>query len=392
MYSVRKRNLLRIAMLAVAAQTCASTFSIAVQAAEFFRKTPTSPILLLYGEIKVGDLDKIKAEVDRSFLSTIDIFSPGGDVYEAMRISDYLNEKMIYVDAPSAAQVITGTNGSTHTIYGIGCNSWDKKLFGMQVPPQYCICNSACSIIWMSAPLRYNKVAYRSFSGVPAIGVHRPHFDHAYFSGLDTTSAEDKYNEMVSQVGAYLKKNNVPDEVISKMMSTPSSEISILPNELANSVGTAKPYISELLTSRCSQYQDDLNELMQRANRIDYLTQKAEVNQLTDDELREYEKATDHPDFVDHPYEWCIRNETKRIQSEAQGRPFKESNFFDQFDKKQDGSQLPPGFKLDAPDNTTPKDNSELSDEDIWGKTFPPASTANKSGMFDDLTPQPKAP
>ena len=197
---------------------------------------------------------------------------------------------------------------------------------------------------------------------------------------------------MVSQVGAYLKKNNVPDEVISKMMSTPSSEISILPNELANSVGTAKPYISELLTSRCSQYQDDLNELMQRANRIDYLTQKAEVNQLTDDELREYEKATDHPDFVDHPYEWCIRNETKRIQSEAQGRPFKESNFFDQFDKKQDGSQLPPGFKLDAPDNTTPKDNSELSDEDIWGKTFPPASTANKSGMFDDLTPQPKAP
>ena len=59
-----------------------------------------SRILYLEGRIERGDLAKIRSVAEGSYVRYIYLWSPGGDVSEALAISDYLNDKLISASVP----------------------------------------------------------------------------------------------------------------------------------------------------------------------------------------------------------------------------------------------------------------------------------------------------
>jgi hypothetical protein len=255
--------------------------------------------LMLEGEIAPGDADRILSniewsKVDKRVVLSITIRSPGGDVLEALKIAEILNKNLIEVETPWRPS-----------------EAWDKKTRKTVMLPHLCVklrrsdmancvCNSACALVWLSAPLKDdNDYAY--------IGIHRPRFSENYFAGLGAVQAQEKYTEMAKTVSSFLAENEVPPEIITKMMSVPSSDIYYLTREETQLAGEGKPYLLELLDAKCSNYRAEHDRMLQLENEL---------------------KKPDHSPEVQDEYLWfmtegqyvnCIWEQRILLQRAAQG-------------------------------------------------------------------------
>lgn len=313
-------------------------------------------VLTLEGEIIPGDAERLlarlrEAEAEQRVTTAIRLRSPGGDVLEALKISEILNKKLISADAPD--EVVTLET------YGTGPSKdiFDDCSTDNLSDTRNCICNSSCAIIWLTSAFRLGGYA----------GVHRPRFPESYFAGLSAEKAQEKYTELTKAVTSFLVENEVPPEIITKMMAIPSGRIHILTEEERVLGGEGKPYILELLHAKCSAYHAEHEMIQQLEKRYEDLFRAFDemakagnhdgANSIGDRmeraqiEFYEYRQKSQ--------YTKCIREERWVLKKIAQNIPLTDEevrgsskdpapreNFFDQFDK--DNSGLPPGFVIET--------------------------------------------
>lgn len=181
----------------------------------------------LAGEIKAGDLEKIKEYIRKEgYPRTIWITSPGGDVMEAIEISKFL-----------------------------------RKTFLSVTPMNQC--DSACFIIYSGSYKR---------SPSPFLGIHRPYFDREYFSDLSIEDSKTKYNKMLKYTTEHLKNMDIPTSLIETMISIDSNNMLPLSYEFVEeNIVMYPPAQREWLISKCGSLtpreQGDLNAFWESANR-----------------------------------------------------------------------------------------------------------------------------
>ncbi|MGO9375983.1 MAG: hypothetical protein ACLQBD_28355, partial [Syntrophobacteraceae bacterium] len=120
--------------------------------------------VIIEGEIEPGDFDKfIKAIRDnQGLISGVNIFSPGGDFNEAMKIGRAMRALELYSQVPMRDP------------YGKSFCENDDPLVLRPKDPQNCTCGSACFFIHIGAVHR----------GGTFLAVHRPYFNQTQFGKL----------------------------------------------------------------------------------------------------------------------------------------------------------------------------------------------------------------
>ncbi|MCA1806593.1 MAG: hypothetical protein LC687_01840 [Actinobacteria bacterium] len=169
--------------------------------------------LLIEGEIEQGDYGRLVDVVVNygKIPSAIAITSSGGDIVETMKIGRFIRQNHLYV---------------------------------FVIQP----CDSACAFIAFSAVTRIGG----------EVGLHRPYYDPAYFSKLNSEEASNKYKELDKEVRLFLAEMNVPTIIIDKIFSIPSSEIEQLKiNAYNNLAGESPPAQSEWLAARCGAFEEN---------------------------------------------------------------------------------------------------------------------------------------
>jgi hypothetical protein len=90
------------------------------------------------------------------------------------------------------------------------------------------VCASACVFILAAGVDR---------SAYGRIGIHRPHYDDAYFAGLGPAEAHAKYDQLEAAAREYLREMGMPDELYFEMMRIPSDQIVWLPPSDIHNLG-----------------------------------------------------------------------------------------------------------------------------------------------------------
>lgn len=300
-----------VSILAFTERICSAEVSLRDYASKPFMS------LLLEGQILAGDAEKIPAYLQEAkskgkTVARIDLRSPGGDVLEAIKISEILNRNIISASAPMRPYSFTDAQtGEVKTLYD-RCNIAEEIS-----DEENCVCNSSCAIIWLAAPLRTGGY----------IGIHRPRFDESYFSGLSVASAQDKYKQMSKYVSSFLVDHEVPPHIITTMMSTPSGQIYILKEDEIALVGAGKPYLLELLHAKCSAYQSEYEKIQMLKKKFEDLSIQFDalefsadnefVRAVADKMLAAQQEYYKYQSLSN--YTVCVRQETLRTQAEAQG-------------------------------------------------------------------------
>jgi hypothetical protein len=184
--------------------------------------------LFLEGAIEPGDLQKLEDLSKGHYVSDVYLWSPGGDLSEALKISEFLNKNVIASNAPSPKS---------------------DSCFGSFSPKEKdnCTCASACAVIWITSPVRRGSL----------VGLHRPYFPQDLYKNLSTDEAQVSYDKMLKKLEVYLREQGVPNTLIDKMIGSASDEVYFLTKEDVSLVGTYKPFLDELIKSRCTEHQSD---------------------------------------------------------------------------------------------------------------------------------------
>ncbi|GLR62645.1 hypothetical protein [Marinospirillum insulare] len=107
-------------------------------------------------------------------------------------------------------------------------------------------CYSACVFIWAAG---VDRIA------IGEIGLHRPRYEHGYFSSLSLYEAQKKYVQLTKDSVEYLKEIEVPDKVIERIFKAPSNEVDLLTAVEANEeFGVRSAFYDEWLIAKCGAY------------------------------------------------------------------------------------------------------------------------------------------
>lgn len=167
----------------------------------------------LFGEIRAGDTAKAIALLRANPLSFIKspwaLNSNGGDIVEAIRLGELIK------DLYQSVEVL----------------DYQSK------------CASACFFVYISA---VNRMAFAN-----TLGIHRPYFDQRQYSNLDPDTARKKYDELASKVRAFMKQNDVPNDLVEKMFSLASDEIYWVSSEDDDKLGQRPYWFDQYMVSKC---------------------------------------------------------------------------------------------------------------------------------------------
>ena len=245
-------------------------------------------IIQMEGEIVAGDAARLEALSKGRLIDILKMRSPGGDVIEALKIADFLNDKLITANIPLTL-FITDTPKCSNE--------------GLQSQSN-CVCYSACSVIWMTAPMRMGDY----------VGVHRPRFDNKYFANLNADQAQTKYSELLNGLSDFLRQHDVPEAIIAKMLSISSGDNYILQEQEVRSVGTVRPFLDEMLLSRCADRSAGYAEKQKLLHELDdVLNDPASTAQEIDNKTRALLAFRDTSGFGE-----CTSVELTRIRADRQ--------------------------------------------------------------------------
>lgn len=242
---------------------CIANFSIAADV--WFQNGKRDDIddLVIEGEIEVGDFDKIEKEIFDFGppIQSVFLYSPGGDAREAMRIGDLLRSLHLTTFSPDFSLEEYRKDRST---LSPACEGSWKPL---PKSSSNCTCNSACFLIWLGGLER--RGVY--------VGVHRPVFDANSYSSMSSQQAEAAYQDMIDAIGVYLEKYDVPQDIVEKMLNTPSHEIH---GVWAEKLGGFAAFYDERLTAMCGVESSN-------SGRIELLMSKKNEGRITAKEEKE---------------------------------------------------------------------------------------------------------
>ena len=183
----------------------------------------------------------------------VKIFSPGGNLLEAMAIGEIIRESFIEVVSPSSWECFNIQHSTAEYPW------WPKK----EPTTTACTCYSACFVIWSAGINRFGgKNTDWEIFGRPGIseyirpeqsfiGIHRPRFGAEYFSGLSAREAKVKYDELLLDLVEYLRKMDIPPSITERMSGVASADLYILSERELESLLGFVPAIEEWIESKC---------------------------------------------------------------------------------------------------------------------------------------------
>ena len=261
----------------------------------------------LEGEIVKGDLDKIKILSRNVIIYSIRLFSPGGNVQEAFRISDYMNENLISAHAP----FILSNRPKDEPF-----NSCRMK--GGPKDQKNCTCGSSCAFIWLLSSIRTGNT----------IGVHRPRFNYDDYANMNLDEAKNSYSKMINLVKDRLIDAQINPQIIDLVMNTSSGSIRFLTKNELKLINKYSPYLNELLIAKCNKFIDELSEYNAAADEQETLSQIVEEKCLYEpsasskyctDIWNKWLKLDRLRDFLEPKnYRKCERSELNDMRLKAQ--------------------------------------------------------------------------
>jgi ATP-dependent protease ClpP protease subunit len=169
--------------------------------------------LKINGRIVSGDYEKLKSFLisnpGESYFGTglIELDSPGGDVLEAIKISNLLK-------SISPKIWVNGT------------------------------CASSCLLLWLSGST--HKVGPTG-----RVGIHRPTFPESFYREKATKNVEIEYEKMVRIFRDFVINQGLPNSIYEKLISTSSDDIYWLSKSDLNLIGTMPAYLEEKQQAIC---------------------------------------------------------------------------------------------------------------------------------------------
>ncbi|MGO9312431.1 MAG: hypothetical protein ACLQDI_06810 [Syntrophobacteraceae bacterium] len=194
--------------------------------------------LIIEGEIEPGDFDIfIKALRDnQGLISSVNLFSPGGDFNEAMKIGRAIRALELHSQAP-----MLDPHGKPF------CEN-DDTLGLMPKDPKNCNCSSACFFIHIGAVHR----------GGTFLAVHRPYFNQTQFRKLTEVQAKKEFESLQNRARDYMQEMGVPKHIQEDVLGTPSDRALILDEKTVKTYFWGDlPYRHEWLKAKCSRLSDD---------------------------------------------------------------------------------------------------------------------------------------
>jgi len=188
------------------------------------------------GEISAGDAQRVEQAVIASPHSVEMMYfnSPGGDVFEALKIADVLNKYFI-----AFATRLCDASGQ-------------KCMVQPQVLPDLSACASACALIFLTANNRYGTEVF----------FHRPTFSGEYMRSLSAPNAERMYNSAALRLRSELKKRGVSETMIETIMSIPSAAVRKLPPGFPSE----SPWLAEWLDAKCGNASATVESMFANVN------------------------------------------------------------------------------------------------------------------------------
>ena len=186
-------------------------------------------VLAFDGEIVQMDAALIQRAILESphAVGMITFNSPGGDPFEALKISDVLNSYFV-------AFATGECPGDNHPCQAITAGD---------------TCASACALIYMTANDRSGTEVF----------VHRPTFSVAAFKKMSAARAEAAYNRTTGRLLKELRNRGILENDIEMLMSIPSADV----QKLSPSYPGHSTWMAEWLAAKCGNGKPvtDFNQL-----------------------------------------------------------------------------------------------------------------------------------
>jgi len=196
-------------------------------------------IVVIEGSIQDGDYDAFLkiAKEGQGKVSTVYIFSAGGDFYEAMKIGRAIRALELTSNVPVMSQD--------------GLPVCDDGGFGMHPMPndlRNCTAASAAFFIHIGGVWR----------GGNYLVVHRPYFGKGKFGNLPQAKAMKAFDELQESAKTYMSEMGVPKHIQDDVSGTPSDKGLILDKKTIKTYFLgAIPYQHEWMLNRCTQLTGD---------------------------------------------------------------------------------------------------------------------------------------
>jgi len=205
------------------------------------------------GKIEKGDYEKLFAAAgeiasemynnpNRSIYPVLHLFSPGGDLAEAMKIGRLVRQLHWMTTAPE--NLPNGLKDvQKHTMDQLK-NSQENYM-----------CASACFFIFVAGTERW--VGYRNHHDDIILGIHRPYLSDIDLKRMSSKDAMSTAANTHSVVENYLREMNVPAKYADLMFSIPKDNIQWLnPTDIKPDLGGFIPELSDWVDARCDNRTD----------------------------------------------------------------------------------------------------------------------------------------
>ena len=189
---------------------------------------PKSCNIKLSGAIEKGDAQKLLRIVRTpqqpggSYGSLV-LDSPGGSIAAALELSAAVRNTLLYT--------------ATGRLTPVGVETYR--------------CVSACFLVWVAGAQRISTAFLmpRRADGTSEIGLHRPYFEREAYerSPNEVAARQQQATRLTSE---YLMNEQVPQELIEKMLSRASTQVYWVGPEDVNISGMS-PWFEEMMIARC---------------------------------------------------------------------------------------------------------------------------------------------
>lgn len=234
----------------VGLMTACSIGSLPATAAEItFRESFNS--VDFEGRIVSGDYEKLRSiafdidglfriRPDQNFQIVLHLFSPGGDLAEAIKIGRLVRALRWMTNPPEKLSELE-----------------QKKHFAMRLkdPETNFMCASACFMIFVAGVER--GVGYRSHAGKPILGIHRPYLSEAELKSMSGKDAMTSSTNTRAVVERYFKEMSVPAKYADMVFSIPKDQILWLnPNDVQVDLAGFIPELKDWVDAKCDSRTD----------------------------------------------------------------------------------------------------------------------------------------
>jgi hypothetical protein len=195
--------------------------------------------IVIEGNIEPGDFETFIqiAKENKGKISSVHIFSAGGDFYEAMKIGRAMRALELSSHVPMRSQS--------------GLPVCDD-MFGVKpIDPNNCTCASAGFFVHIGAIHR----------GGTYLAVHRPYYKKGKFGDLSQADAQKAFDTLQESARAYMQEMGVPKHIQEDVLGTPSERALVLDDKVVKTYFWLElPYRHEWKINRCSTLSESEKE------------------------------------------------------------------------------------------------------------------------------------